>query len=207
MGYAACQAATNGPVAEGNVGAGTGASAGKLLGILRAMKTGVGSAAVHLEDGLVVAALMVANPFGNVVDPRSGLILAGVRPPDMERPADVLPILQFLHEQGVLRPFPATNTVIGVVATNARLNKEAVNKVAQMAQDGIARAVRPAHTMYDGDTLFALATGEKPADVNLVGAFAAETVAQAIARAAKAAEGAGGIPAYRDLFGKVGNVG
>jgi L-aminopeptidase/D-esterase len=125
----------------------------------------------------------------------------------MERPADVLPILQFLHEQGVLRPFPATNTVIGVVATNARLNKEAVNKVAQMAQDGIARAVRPAHTMYDGDTLFALATGEKPADVNLVGAFAAETVAQAIARAAKAAEGAGGIPAYRDLFGKVGNVG
>jgi L-aminopeptidase/D-esterase-like protein len=207
MGYAACQAATNGPVAEGNVGAGTGASAGKLLGILRAMKTGVGSAAVHLEDGLVVAALMVANPFGNVVDPRSGLILAGVRPPDMERPADVLPILQFLHEQGVLRPFPATNTVIGVVATNARLSKEAVNKVAQMAQDGIARAVHPAHTMYDGDTLFALATGEKPADVNLVGAFAAEAVAQAIARAAKAAEGAGGIPAYRDLFGKVGNVG
>ncbi len=207
MGYAACQAATDGPVAEGNVGAGTGASAGKLLGITRAMKTGVGSAAVHLGDGLVVAALMVVNPFGNVVDPRSGLILAGVRPPDMERPADVLTLLRFFHEQGLLRPFPATNTVIGVVATNARLTKEQANKVAQMAQDGVARAVHPAHTMYDGDTLFALATGEKPADVNLVGAFAAEAVAQAIARAAKMAEGAGGLPAYRDLFGKVGNVG
>lgn len=207
MGYAACQAATDGPVAEGNVGAGTGASAGKLLGIPRAMKTGVGSAAVHLGDGLVVAALMVVNPFGNVVDSQSGQILAGVRPPDMERPADVLNLLRFFHEQGLLRPFPANNTVIGVVATNARLNKEAVNKVAQMAQDGIARAVRPAHTMYDGDTLFALATGEKPADVSLVGALAAEVVAQAIARAATTAESAGGLPAWRDLFGKVGNVG
>lgn len=201
MGYAACQAATDGPVPEGNVGAGTGASAGKLLGIARAMKTGVGTAAIRLGDGLVVAALMVVNPLGNVVDPQTGRVLAGVRPPDMERPADVLPILRFLHEQGLLRPFPANNTVIGVVATNARLTKEQVNKVAQMAQDGIARAVRPAHTMYDGDTLFALATGEKPADVNVVGAFAAEVVAQAIVRAAKAAESAGGLPAWRDLFG------
>ncbi len=202
MGYAACQAASDGPVPEGNVGAGTGASAGKVLGISRAMKTGVGSAAIHLGDGLVVAALMVVNPFGNVVDPQTGQILAGVRPPDMERPADALLILQFLHEQGLLRPFSATNTVIGVVATNARLSKEAVNKVAQMAQDGVARAVRPAHTMFDGDTLFALATGEKPADVNVVGAFAAEAVAQAIMRAARSAEEAGGLPAYRNLFGK-----
>lgn len=202
MGYAACQAATDGPVPEGNVGAGTGASAGKLLGITRAMKTGIGSTAVRLGDGLVVAALMVVNPFGNVVDPRSGLILAGVRPPEMERPADPLLLMQFFYEKGLLRPSPATNTVIGVVATNARLSKEEVNKVAQMAQDGVARAVRPAHTMFDGDTLFALATGEKPVDVNVVGAFAAEVVAQAIARAAKTAESAGGLPAYRDLFGK-----
>ncbi len=204
MGYAACQAATDGPVPEGNVGAGTGASAGKLLGIARAMKTGIGSTAVHLGDGLVVAALMVVNPFGNVVDPRSGLILAGVRLPDMERPADPLLLMQFFYEKGLLRPSPATNTVIGVVATNARLSKEEVNKVAQMAQDGVARAVRPAHTMFDGDTLFALATGEKPVDVNVVGAFAAEVVAQAVARAAKTAESAGGLPAYRDIFGKSG---
>ena len=202
MGYAACQAATDGPVPEGNVGAGTGASAGKLLGITRAMKTGIGSTAVRLGDGLVVAALMVVNPFGNVVDPRSGLILAGVRPPEMERPADPLLLMQFFYEKGLLRPSPATNTVIGVVATNARLSKEEVNKVAQMAQDGVARAVRPAHTMFDGDTLFALATGEKPVDVNVVGAFAAEVVAQAIARAAKTAQSTGGLPAYRDLFGK-----
>ncbi|MCS7179613.1 MAG: P1 family peptidase [Anaerolineae bacterium] len=199
MGYAACQAATDGPVPEGNVGAGTGASAGKVLGITRAMKTGVGSAAVHLGDGLVVAALMVVNPFGNVVDPQTGQILAGVRPPDMECPADPLILLRFFYEQGLLRPFPATNTVIGVVATNARLSKEAANKVAQMAQDGVARAVRPAHTMFDGDTLFALATGEKPADISLVGAFAAEVVAQAVARAATTAENAGGLPAWRDL--------
>ncbi|MGB9889263.1 MAG: P1 family peptidase, partial [Anaerolineae bacterium] len=207
MGYAACQAATDGPVAEGNVGAGTGASAGKLLGISRAMKTGLGSAAVRLGDDLVVAALMVVNPFGNVVDPRSGQILAGVRPPEIERPTDMLVLLQFFYEQGLLRPAPATNTVIGVVATNARLSKEQVNKIAQMAQDGIARAIRPAHTMFDGDTLFALATGETPADVSVVGAFAAEVVAQAIARAAKAAESAGGLPAYRDLFGKSGEIG
>ncbi len=206
MGYAACQAATDGPVAEGNVGAGTGASAGKLLGITRAMKTGVGSASVRLGDGLVVAALMVVNPFGNVVDPQSGRILAGVRPPDMEYPADSLILLQFFYEHGLLRPSPMANTVIGVVATNARLSKEAVNKVAQMAQDGIARTVRPAHTMFDGDTLFALATGEKPADVNVVGAFAAEAVAQAIARAATTAESAGGLPAWRDLFGKSGDM-
>ncbi|MBC7226347.1 MAG: P1 family peptidase [Thermoflexales bacterium] len=202
MGYAACQAATDGPVPEGNVGAGTGASAGKVLGVTRAMKTGIGSAAIRLGDGLVVAALMVANPFGNVVDPQTGWILAGVRPPDMERPADTLLLLQFFYEQGLLRPFPTTNTVIGVVATNARMSKEQVNKVAQMAQDGIARAVRPAHTMFDGDTLFALATGEKPADVNVVGALAAEVVAQAIVRAAKMAESAGGLPAHRDLSGR-----
>ncbi|MDW7991926.1 MAG: P1 family peptidase, partial [Anaerolineae bacterium] len=202
MGYAACQAASDGPVPEGNVGAGTGASAGKLLGVARAMKTGLGTAAVRMQDGLVVAALMVVNPLGNVVDPQTGQILAGVRPPDADFPADALSILRFLHEQGILRPFPAHNTVIGVVATNARLAKEQVNKVAQMAQNGIARAVRPAHTMFDGDTLFALATGEKPADVNVVGAFAAEAVAQAIVRAARAAESAGGLPAWRDLFGK-----
>lgn len=196
MGYAACQAASDAPVAEGNIGAGTGASAGKILGIGRAMKSGLGSAAVNLGGGLVVGALVVANPLGDIVDPATGEILAGTRAPGSERLIGTLEAMRSLVGKAALRL--ASHTVIGVVATNARLTKEEVNKVAQMAQDGVARAVRPAHTMFDGDTLFALATGQKRADVNLVGACAAEMVAQAIARGARAAEGAGGLPAWRD---------
>lgn len=199
MGYTACQAATDGPVAEGNVGAGTGATAGKILGIARAMKTGIGTAAIDLGEGLVVAALMAVNPLGDVVDPATGTILAGARRPDSEELADTLVLMRDLLSQSTSPFASSTNTVIGVVATNARLTKEQANKVAQMAQNGVARAVRPAHTLYDGDTIFALATGEKPADVNLIGAYAAEVVAQAIVRAAMAAEGAGGLPAWRDL--------
>jgi len=205
MGYAACQAATDGPVAEGNVGAGTGATVGKILGPGRAMKSGLGSAAVPLGGGLVVGALVAANPFGDVVDPSTGEILAGARKLRSDEPADTLAVMRSMVSKAgprfasFDRPRTTSNTVIGVVATNARLTKEEANKVAQMAQDGIARAVRPAHTMFDGDTLFALATGGKRADVNLVGAYAAEVVAQAVVRAARAAEGAGGRPAWRDL--------
>jgi L-aminopeptidase/D-esterase-like protein len=194
-GYAACQAASAGPVAEGNVGAGTGASAGKILGSGRGMKTGLGSVAISLGGGLVVGALVAANPFGDVVDPHSGETLAGVRRPGSAQPGGTLEVMRGLLGKAVLRF--ASHTVIGVVATNGRLTKEEVNKVAQMAQDGIARAVRPAHTLFDGDTLFALATGDKRADVNLVGAYAAEAVAEAVARAARTAEGAGGLPAFR----------
>jgi L-aminopeptidase/D-esterase-like protein len=198
FGYAACQAASDGSVAEGNVGAGTGATAGKVLGPGRAMKTGLGSAAVDLGGGLVVGALVAANPLGDVVDPRTGEILAGARKLASDEPADTLAVMRSLVGKAALK-FASSNTVIGVVATNARLTKEQANKVAQMAQDGIARAVRPAHTLLDGDTLFALATGNKRADVNLVGAYAAEVVAEAIARAARAAEGVGGLPAWQDL--------
>ncbi len=198
MGYAACQAAGDGPVAEGNVGAGTGATVGKILGIGRAMKSGIGTAAVDLGNGLVVAALIAVNPLGDVVDPATGAILAGARRPDADEPADTLALMRALL--GGASPFATTpNTVIGVVATNARLTKEQAGKVAQMAHNGLARAVRPAHTMYDGDTIFALATGEKAADVNLIGAFAAEVMAEAIVRAVKAAEGLPGLPAWRDL--------
>ncbi|HHS98247.1 MAG TPA: peptidase S58 family protein [Chloroflexi bacterium] len=197
MGYAACEAASDGPVAEGNVGAGTGATAGKILGIERAMKSGLGTAAFGLGGGLVVGALVVANPFGDIVDPETNEVLAGIRRPRGDRPGGTLEVMRSLVGKAVLRF--ASSTVIGVVATNARLSKEEANKVAQMAQDGIARAVRPAHTLFDGDTLFALSTGRKRADVNLIGAYAAEAVARAIARAARAAEGAGGVPAWRDL--------
>jgi L-aminopeptidase/D-esterase-like protein len=198
FGYAACQAATDGPVVEGNVGAGTGATAGKILGPGRAMKTGLGGAAVELGGGLVVGALVVANPLGDVVGPLTGEILAGARGLKSDEPADTLAVMRSLVGKAALK-FASSNTVIGVVATNARLDKEQTNKVAQMAQDGIARAVRPAHTLFDGDTLFALSTGNKRADVNLIGAYAAEVVAEAIARAARATEGVGGLPAWQGL--------
>jgi L-aminopeptidase/D-esterase-like protein len=200
MGYAACQAATDGPVPEGNVGAGTGATVGKVLGLSRAMKSGLGTAAISLGGGLVVGAIVAVNAFGDVTEPSMGKVLAGVRELCSNKPASTQAVMRSLVGK-VVSPF-ASSTVIGIVATNARLDKEGVNKVAQMAQDGIARAVRPAHTLFDGDTLFALATGAKRADVNLVGAYAAEIVAQAIVRAVLAAESAGGLPACRDLRGE-----
>ena len=197
MGYAACQSASDGPVAEGNVGAGAGATIGKILGQGRAMKSGLGSAAISLGGGLIVGAVIAVNPLGDVVDPSTGEILAGVRKLRSEQFADTLAVMRGLIGKAVMRF--ASNTVIGVVATNGRLTKEEANKAAQMAQDGVGRAVRPAHTMFDGDTLFALATGKKRADVNLVGAYAAEAVARAIVRAVKAAEPVAGLPAWRSL--------
>lgn len=193
MGWRACEAARSGPVEEGTVGAGTGATVGKILGIRHAMKGGVGTAAETLGTGLVVGALMAVNALGDVIDPANGQIIAGVRLPD-GRFADTVSILR----QGALGGFTASATVIGVVATNARLDKEGACKVAQMAQDGLARAVRPSHTMYDGDTIFALATGEREADVTLVGALAAEAVASAIVRAVRLARGLAGVPGLAD---------
>jgi len=183
MGYAACEAANDGPVAEGSVGVGTGCRVGAILGPGRASKSGVGTASANLGGGLIVGALVAVNAFGDVVDPRTGEILAGARALRGEGFADTLETMKGFIGKTILRFADRGNTVIGVVATNARLTKEEANKVAQMAHDGVARAIRPAHTMLDGDTLFCLATGEKGADVNLVGAYAAEVVAQAIVRA------------------------
>jgi L-aminopeptidase/D-esterase-like protein len=185
MGYAACLAASEAPVPEGNVGVGTGCTAGKALGSRGASRTGLGSAAAELAGGLVVAALIAVNPFGDVVD-EDGRILAGTHGPD-GRLADTMAVLRRMAGPSASSgsgPAAGGATVIGVVATNARLDKESANKVAQMAHDGLARAIRPAHTMFDGDTIFALATGQIDADVNLVGAYAAEVVAQAIRRGA-----------------------
>lgn len=204
MGYAACQNATDGPVAEGCVGAGLGATVGKILGMERAMKSGIGTASVDLGGGAVVGALVAVNAFGDVIDPASGQIIAGSRsvtaePLEFGTPgyfADTLAVMKSLVGNSALRfARRDQHTVIGVVASNAKLTKEEVNKVAQMAHDGLARCVRPAHTMLDGDTLFALATGEVEVDVNVVGAYAAEAVAQAILRAVRLAEPMGGLPA------------
>ncbi len=188
MGYAACQAAGDGRVPEGAVGAGTGCTVGHALGTGQSSRSGLGTASADLGGGLVVGALVAVNVFGDVVDPRTGEILAGTRALTGKGFADTLATMKGLVGKTALRFAGRSHTAIGVVATNAGLSKEEANKVAQMAHDGLARAVRPAHTMFDGDTLFALATASQRGDVNLVGAYAAEVVAEAIVRAVKAVQ-------------------
>jgi L-aminopeptidase/D-esterase-like protein len=200
-GYRAAMAATSGAVAEGNVGAGAGATLGKVAGRERAMKGGVGSAAIRLPNGLVVGALVAVNAIGDVIDPATGQVVAGVRTADGKALADAR---RLLRDGSLLRaaaPRAAENTTIAVVATNARLSKTEVNRVALMADDGLARAISPTHTIGDGDTVFALATGRWPgqADASIVGALAADVLADAIVRAAARATALGGLPAARDL--------
>jgi L-aminopeptidase/D-esterase-like protein len=192
MGYAACQAASDGPVAEGSVGAGTGATVGKVLGMGHCMKGGLGTASAGLGGRLVVAALMVVNALGDVVDPQTGQIIAGTRRAIGKGFANSLALMRSAIGKKALSQ---ANTVIGVVATNAALDLAEVSFVASMAHDGIARSVRPAHTLFDGDAIFALAAGKVEADANLVGAYAAEVVAEAIVRGVRAAQGIPGIPA------------
>ena len=207
MGYLAAQNASSAPVAEGNYGAGAGATVGKALGIEQAMKAGIGSASLDLGSGVVVAALAAVNAFGDIIDPTSGKIIAGARLPGetFSGFADTLQLFRALIGKKGLQFGRGENTVIGVVATNARLSKDHVNKVAQMAHDGLARTVRPAHTMLDGDTIFALATGEHEVDVNVIGAYAAEAFALAVLRAVHAAEPLGGLPTVASL--KIKTVG
>lgn len=207
MGYQACLAATDDPPAEGNAGAGTGASVGFILGPAGAMKSGIGTASRDLGGGAVVGALVAVNTFGDVIDPLNGEIVAGVRPAKVGPItlggdglfADTMEVMKGMVGKTALGFAARANTVIGVVATNARLDKEEANKVAEMAHDGLARTIRPAHTMLDGDTLFALSTGKARVDVNIVGAFAAEAVAEAILRGVRAAEAAGGLPSASDV--------
>jgi L-aminopeptidase/D-esterase-like protein len=197
MGYAAAAAASAEPVAQGSVGAGAGCRIGMMMGSQFATKGGIGSASIDLGDGLVVAALVAANAFGDVLD-EQGEIMAGLRqPPDGATFAGMMNVMRSMVGM-VDTPRSRENTVIGVVATNARLTKEGANKVAQMAHDGLARAVQPAHTLFDGDILFALATGQIPANVNAIGAFAAEAVAQAIRNGVRHATSLGGVRALKD---------
>lgn len=191
-GYAAAMAATDAPVEQGTVGAGTGCKVGTLRGLGSATKSGLGSASLRFENGLVVSALCAVNAVGDIYDEAGG-ILGGLRSPDGAAYENTLTAMQSLMK---LERFESHHTVIGVVATNARLNKEQANLVAQMAQDGLARAVRPSHTLYDGDTLFALATGEVETDASLVGAFAAEVVAVAIRNGLRTASSLGGVRAW-----------
>lgn len=197
-GYEACRSAGSGPVTEGNVGAGAGATVGKLLGRGRAMKGGLGSAAIRVDD-LRVAALVAVNAVGDVVDPSTGRILAGARGEDGKKLEGTA---AWLRKQ-LLRPAgrAGENTTLAVVGTNASFDKTALTKVAQMGHDGLARAINPVHTPFDGDTVFALSTGELDG-MNLaqVGALAAEAVAEAVVRAVLSARSIPGYPSHSDLF-------
>jgi len=191
MGYRACLNASAGPVPEGSVGAGTGATVGKIYGPFQAVKSGQGSASCRCGK-LIVAALVAVNAFGDVFD-REGRLLAGPRNPEtgvMERTAGLM--------TAVRGDFPG-NTTLGVVATNGNFSREALRKIAQMAQNGLARSIWPVHTMWDGDIIFSLSTGKEEADVSLAGTMAAEAVSMAVERAVLTAESLAGIPSVKDI--------
>ena len=197
-GYRAASLASRDLVAEGSVGAGAGATVGKLAGRAAMMRGGLGTASITLDDGLTVGALVAVNAVGDVIDPGTGRVVAGARSADGSGLADA----RLLIRSGSLhRPPAGTSTTIGVVATNARLTQAQATKVAQMAQDGLARAISPAHTPMDGDTIFALATGvhDEAADVLTIGALAAELMSEAIVRAVRAAQSLPGLPAASTL--------
>jgi L-aminopeptidase/D-esterase-like protein len=199
-GYRAAESASDAAVSEGNVGAGAGATVGK-MGMNRSMKAGIGSASITLPNGLVVAAIVAVNAVGDIIDPETGTVVAGVRTEDGKATADARKLLR----SGALirRPQPRTgeNTTIGLVATNARLTKAEVSRMALMGDDGFAKAISPSHTAGDGDTVFALATGrwEGEANITVIGALAAEAMAEAIVRAATHAETSNGVPSAKEL--------
>ena len=207
MGYQACLNASKEPPAQGNVGAGTGATVGKILGMGQAMKAGIGCASVDIGGGVVIGAIVAVNAFGDIIDPQNNQILAGVRTLDQggihvgagDYFADTLHVMKSLVGRSALKFGSRGNSIIGIVATNAKLNKEQANKMAQMAQDGLARTVRPAHTMLDGDTIFGLSFGKRRADINIVGSYAAEVFAQAILNAVRSAQPVAGLPSASQL--------
>jgi len=191
MGEAAAAAATSAAVIEGAVGAGTGATIGKVFGMGQAMKSGLGSATVEIAGGIRVSCLVVVNAFGDVRDPQTGKQIAGARkaPGSMDL-ADTEQVMK----RGTPGSFIHHNTTLAVVATNARLTKVGATKLAQFAGLGMARTIHPVNTMFDGDIVFALSKGEIQADLNTLGVMAAEAVAQAVVRAVKLAPSLGGLP-------------
>lgn len=203
--YKACQAAAAGPVAEGNVGAGAGATVGKMLSGFPGMKSGLGAASLRLGE-IVVGALVVLNAAGDIVDWRANKIVAGARRPDGKGFADIIETLKTRLAQGAessrlgLNDRPLRSTTLVVVATNVDFNKTQLTKIAMMANCGAARVIRPYHTTGDGDQLFALSTNKLKADLGItpIGALAAEVVSEGVLRAAKAASSVEGWLAYRD---------
>lgn len=200
-GYQACRAATNDPVAEGCVGAGAGATVGKLFGMKNAMKSGIGGASVRVGNtGITVGAIVAVNAVGDVYDSHTGALLAGARGTDGKTLVNAMS--QVVRGHGV-HASNGTNTTIGVVATNATFTKTQATKIAQMAHDGFARTIRPVHTSFDGDTIFAACTCTSPelVDAGMIGAIGAEVMAEAVVRAVKSATSLPGLPCFRDLEG------
>ena len=194
MGEAAAAAATADPVAEGAGGAGTGATVGKILGMKHAMKSGLGSATVELDRGVLVASLVAVNAWGDVRDPATGKIVAGARrAPESREFLDTADHMK-RHSAPAGGAVAPKNTTLAVVATNARLTKLQARKLAEFGSLGMARAISPVNTMVDGDIVFALSTGALEADINSLGVAAAEAVAEAIIRAVQSARGMGGLP-------------
>jgi L-aminopeptidase/D-esterase-like protein len=207
MGYAACQQASNIRPKEGNFGAGTGATVGKIFGMKQAMKSGIGTASVEIGGGVIVAAMMVVNAFGDVWDPETKCIISGARTiykkheeHELNKFADTLQTMKSFIGRTSISFASHQNTVIGVVATNAYLTKEGVNKVAQMSHNGIAATIRPAHTMFDGDTIFSLSLGKRKGDVSIIGSFAAVAVEKAILSAVRAAQGINNLPSASSIL-------
>jgi len=196
LGYEACLNAGD-TVEEGSVGVGTGAAVGKIFELSRAMKGGVGTSSIVMPDGLVVSSLVVVNAFGDIIDNVTGKIIAGARvAPDSLEFANTV---ESIKKGVVKKQFGLVNTTLGVVATNAKFNKKEITKIAQMAQGGLIKTISPVHTTFDGDLVFALATGVCEADLNLVGVLGEFVIAEAIKRAVKKADGFGVVPAFKDI--------
>jgi L-aminopeptidase/D-esterase-like protein len=198
-GYRACEAARANPPMEGNVGAGAGATVGKVFGMNRAMKGGIGSASIRLPGEPVVGAIVAVNAVGDVLDPATGQIIAGVRTKDGRKVLGSLPAIY--GGEPLPQMLGGTATTLGVVATDAKLSKAQAAKVAEMAHDGLARVINPLHTPADGDTVFSVATGKsvREGNVALIGLLAAEAASRAVLRAIRAARGLAGIPSSSDL--------
>jgi len=196
MGYNACINATDKECPNGNVGAGTGATVGKFLGLERAMKGGLGSYAVEIGD-LKVGAIVAVNALGDIVDPETGEILAGLLDERGEKLIGTE--REMVKAYNKKKNLFSGNTTIGVVATNGILTKAEANKLASMAHNGYARAIRPAHSIFDGDTIFAMATGKVEADINVIGLLAAKVMERAVVNAVKSADSVYGIKSYKEL--------
>ncbi len=196
MGYEACKNAST-TVEEGSVGVGVGAVLGKLFEVPRAMKGGLGTSSIIMPDGLIVGALVVVNAFGDVVDNITGKIIAGAR--ISEKGFKFANTVECMRKGDAKKQFGIVNTTLGVVATNAKFNKRDATKVAQMAQAGLIKTIVPVHSTFDGDLIFAVATGEVEADINRVGVISDFVVAEAVKRAAKKADGFGIIPAFKNI--------
>lgn len=198
-GYNACEAASDGPVPLGNVGVATGATVGHVLGLIQMTKTGLGSASRQVAGGIVVAAMVAVNAFGDIYDPQSQAVIAGTRRLGGKGFLNSAEFIESMLGQMSAQFAAGRNTTLAVVATNAALTKAGATKVAQMAHDGLARTIRPIHTMGDGDTVFALSSGDRQANISLIGTLAAEVLAEAVLSAAMSAESLAGTPAARDV--------